>query len=156
MVEAKVSGLAYDTLSKSYVVFLKEIDGEKVLPIWIGPNEAFAIAMGLQQEKAERPLTHDLIKIMIKGLNASITKIVVSDIRDSTYYARIYLKGENSITEVDARPSDSIAIAVRSSAPIYITEQVLEKGGTFKVKEKDNLKAHFQELKLEDFGKFKL
>ena len=156
MIEVKVSGLAYDTLSKSHVVFLKEMDGERVLPIWIGPNEAFAIAMGLQHTKTERPLTHDLIKNVVEGLNAKVIKVVVNNIRDNTYYARIYLNGKNSITEIDARPSDSIAIAVRSSTPIYVAEQVLEKGGTFKIKEKDALKAHFQELKLEDFGKFKL
>ena len=156
MIEAKVSGLAYDTLFKSHVVFLKELDGERVLPIWIGSSEAFAIAIGLQHKKMERPFTHDLIKNVIEGLNAHVIKIVVNNIQENTYYARIYLNGENSITEIDARPSDSIAIAIRSSAPIYIADEVLEKGKTFKIKEKDKLKTHFQELKLEDFGKFKL
>lgn len=156
MREVKVSGLAYDNLRKAPVVFLKEIDGERILPIWIGPNEALAIAMGLEGVKVERPLTHDLIKNVINGLNASIMKIVVNDIQNNTYYARIYLKAKNSITEIDARPSDSIALAIRESAPIYVDEKVLNKGATFIITAEEDLKKHFQEIRLEDFGKFKL
>lgn len=156
MIEAKVSGLAYDSFSGSYVVFLKEVDGSRILPIWIGYPEAVSIAIGLHHIKTDRPLTHDLMKSVIDGLDANVVKIVVSDIRNSVYHARIYLKCQNSITEIDARPSDSIAIAVRSLAPIYIVEEVLEKGGTFTVDGTDDIRTHFQELKPEDFGKFKL
>lgn len=156
MTEVKVSGLAYDSLRRMPVVFLKELDGGRILPIWIGPNEALAIAMGLEGMKSERPLTHDLVKNVIDGLNASIIKVVVNDIRNSTYYARIYLKSKNSITEIDARPSDSIALAVRGSAPIYIEDKVLNIGTTFTLSAEEELKKHFQELKIEDFGKFNL
>ncbi|MCK4352593.1 bifunctional nuclease family protein [candidate division WOR-3 bacterium] len=156
MVEAKISGLAYDTISNMPVIFLKEVDGKRILPIWIGPNEASSIAIAIEHLDMERPLTHDLIKNIIKGLNAEVTKVVVNEIRGSTYYARIYLKCGNSITEIDARPSDSIAIALRSSAPIYMSESVLENGSTFTLKEGETLRRHFEQLKLEDFGKFKL
>lgn len=156
MTEVKVSGLAYDSLRKMPVVFLKEAEGNRVLPIWIGLNEALSIAIGLENVKPERPLTHDLTKSVIDGLNASVIKIVVNDIRNSTYYARIYLKSKNSVTEIDARPSDSIALAVRASAPMYVREKVLDAGATFTLNEEDDLKKHFQELEIEDFGKFKL
>jgi hypothetical protein len=156
MIEVKVSGLGYDNLRGMPVVFLKEIDGERVLPIWIGPSEALAIAIGLKKEEFKRPLTHDLINEIIRGLDAFITKIVVNEIRDNTYYARIYLKSKNSITEVDARPSDSIALAIKAQVPIYVEEKVLDKGHTFIISTEDYFKHHFQELKLEDFGKFKL
>lgn len=156
MTEMKVSGVAYDKLRGMPVVFLKELDGGRILPIWIGPNEALAIAMGLEKVEPERPLTHDLIKNVITGLSASIIKVVVNDIRDNTYYARIYLKVKNSITEIDARPSDSIALAIKGSAPIYVEEKVLDKTHTFTLDAEDEIKKHFQELKLEDFGKFEL
>lgn len=156
MIEAKVSGLAFDQASNVPVVFLKEADGDCILPIWIGLNEASSIAIALTHMHIQRPLTHDLIKSVITGLDATIVKVVVNDIRDSTYYARIYLKHANSIIEIDARPSDSIAIALRSDAPIYISDSVLERGSTFSLKEGDTLRAHFQELKPEDFGKFEL
>lgn len=156
MVEAKVSGIAWDTFRKMPVVFLKEIDGDRILPIWIGPTEALAIAIGLEHMESERPLTHDLINSVIEALSVSVTKIVINDIRNNTYYARIYLKGKNSVAEIDARPSDSIAIAVRTSSPIYIADKVLEKGSTFTHDNKDDLRSHFQNLKPEDFGKFKL
>lgn len=156
MTEMRVSAVAYDKLRGMPVVFLKELDGARILPIWIGPNEALAIAMGLEKLEPERPLTHDLMKNVITGLNASIIKVVVNDIRNNTYYARIYLKVKNFITEVDARPSDSIALAIRSSSPIYVEDKVLEKGHIFTLNTDDELKKHFQELKLEDFGKFKI
>lgn len=156
MVETKVSGLAFDNVSNTPVVFLKEVNGKRVLPIWIGPNEATAIVMMLQKLPIERPLTHDLMKNIIKGLDADVIKVVVNEIRDNTYYARIYLKRKNSIIEIDARPSDSIAIALRSSAPIYVIEPVFERGGTFTFEEGEELKRHFEQLKPEDFGKFKL
>lgn len=156
MTEVKVSGLAYDSLRKTPVVFLKETDGGRVLPIWIGLNEALSIAIGLENVRPERPLTHDLTKSVIDGLDASVIKIVVNDIRNSTYYARIYLKSKNSVTEIDARPSDSIALAVRTSAPMYVDEKVLDTGATFTLDEEDDLKKHFQELEIEDFDKFKL
>ncbi len=157
MIEVSVLGLAYDNNRGIPVVFLKEVDGGRILPIWIGQNEAMAIAMGLEGIKPERPLTHNLLKSVIDGLNASIIKIVVNDIQNNTYYARIYLRAKNSITEIDARPSDSIALAIIGSVPIYVHKKVLDKGHTFMLNNPDeDLKKHFQELKIEDFGKFKL
>ena len=157
MIEVSVSGLAYDNNRGIPVVFLKEVDGSRILPIWIGQNEAMAIAMGLEGIKPERPLTHNLLKSVIDGLNVSILKVVVNDIQNNTYYARIYLRAKNAITEIDARPSDSIALAIIGSVPIYVHKKVLDKGSTFVLKNQDDdLKKHFQELKIEDFDKFKL
>ena len=111
MIEVIISGLAYDTLSNAPVVLLKEREGERVLPIWIGPNEAGAIALELSGMEYRRPLTHDLMKSIMNGLNANLQKVVVSSLKDSTFYAKFYiLASKNEIIEIDARPSDSIAM----------------------------------------------
>jgi uncharacterized protein len=125
MIEVYVSGMAFDTLSKAPVVLLKEIEGPRVLPIWIGPNEAAVIALELSGVKYRRPLTHDLLKSVIDGFSAKVQKIVISSLIDNTYYARFYiLAAENSIVEIDARPSDSIAMALKMTAPIFVSDEL--------------------------------
>lgn len=156
MIEVKVPFIAYDPVSKMPVVFLKEQDGNKVIPIWIGPAEALSIGLALEHIKTQRPLTHDLVINLLNGLDASIIKVVVTTIKNDTYYARLYLKKDNSIIEVDARPSDSIALALRSECPIYAEEEVFEKGRAFTINEESDLENKFQKLKPEDFGKFSL
>ena len=168
MIEVYISGLAYDTLSNAPVVLLKERDGERILPIWIGPNEAGAIALELSGMKYRRPLTHDLMKSVINGLNAVLQKVVVSSLKDSTFYAKFYiLASENEIIEIDARPSDSIAMAMKMHAPIYISEELEdslieltltsddygEESGTISPMD---LKKRLRNIKPEDFGDFNL
>lgn len=125
MIEVYVSGMAFDTLSKAPVVLLKEIEGPRVLPIWIGQNEAAVIALELSGVKYRRPLTHDLLKSVLDGFSAKVQKIVISSLKDNTYYARFYiLAAENSIIEIDARPSDSIAMALKMTAPIFVMDEL--------------------------------
>lgn len=152
-ISTKVSGVGADPVNKQNVVFLKEIGGERVLPICVGPSEGLAIALGMTQTSYKRPLTHDLMKNLIEVFEGEVKKVVVNDIQDNTYYARIYIKRNIDIIEIDARPSDSIALALRSKSPIYISEEVFKKADTFKVKSEEELKHYFEELKLEDFGK---
>jgi bifunctional DNase/RNase len=111
------------------VVILKEKDSDRYLPIWIGPAEADAIAVKLQDISVPRPLTHDLLRSVIEKLSANITHIYISDLQNDTFYARIMIRIDGKEMEVDSRPSDAIALAVRAQVPIYAEEQVLEKAG---------------------------
>jgi len=111
MIEVTINAIALDTKTGTPVVILKEKDGEEALPIWIGPFEADAISRAINGEKFSRPLTHNLLINIIKGLKTQVLKIVINDLKENTYYARIYLQREDEIIEVDARPSDSLAIA---------------------------------------------
>lgn len=125
MLEVYVSGLAFDTLFKSPVVLLKEVNGSRVLPIWIGPNEAAVIALDLSGVSYKRPLTHDLMKSVMNGFNAKLQKIVISSLKDNTYYAKFYIKADqSSIIEIDARPSDSVAMALKMESPVFISEEI--------------------------------
>jgi hypothetical protein len=125
MIEVFVSGLAFDTLSNAPVVLLKERQGERVLPIWIGPNEAGVIALELSGMLYKRPLTHDLLKSILQGFNADLQKVVVSSLQENTFYAKFYIQASlHEIIEIDARPSDSIAMALKMHAPIFISEEL--------------------------------
>ena len=110
-----------------YVVVLEDVEKTRLVPIWIGMNEGNAIALELQGEKFPRPLTHDLIVNLLGALNAAVEKVVVSDLKDSSYYAVIHLKSNGKNLTIDARPSDSLAVAVRIHCPIFIDEKVLKK-----------------------------
>jgi len=160
MIQVKVSAMAFDRASKTPIIFLKEIDGDMVLPIWIGTPEANAIAMELEGLKPPRPFTHDLIKNILNGFNIKLLKVVVNKIENDTYYATLVLEKDNELFEVDARPSDSIAIALRMKVPIFVEEEVMEKSGTSielddELKKKA-LKDYLKNMDLEDFGKYKL
>jgi len=121
-----VESVRVHMLSNRHVVILKDTDRDRYLPIWIGAWEASAIAMRLQGVAAERPLTHDLFIASIEQLGARVDRVVISDLADETYHARLYLVHDGSEVEVDARPSDALALAVRSEASIYAAEEVLE------------------------------
>ena len=129
MREMVVDSVRVHMLSTQHVVILREADRERYLPIWIGSWEAQSIAMKLQGVEAERPLTHDLIVSLLEELGVRVRRIVVSDLADETYRARIVLSRDQDDYDVDARPSDAIALAVRVSAPIYATEAVLDRAG---------------------------
>ncbi len=113
----------------SYALILKEVGGDRRLPIIIGSFEAQAIALELENIKPPRPLTHDLIKNILDGLGVSIIEVVVTDLRDGTFYAKIYLELNGLTYEIDSRPSDAIAVAIRCGAPIYVNEEVMEEAG---------------------------
>ncbi|MDQ6925504.1 MAG: bifunctional nuclease family protein, partial [Candidatus Eremiobacteraeota bacterium] len=119
MVEVAISRLGLDSSTNSYVVILQEKDGRRVLPIWIGHAEAESIAMHLNGAKRERPLTHDLCKSLIVGLGGTLQRVQITKVQQRTYFAELHLQGPTGVVRVDARPSDSIAVAVRLGAPIY-------------------------------------
>jgi bifunctional DNase/RNase len=142
----------------NYVVLLKERYGERTLPIWIGDNEAMAIAMCLEGVKPVRPLTHDLMKVLLDALESKITKIVINDLKNETYFAKIYLEFDGKMISVDARPSDSIALALRSNAAIFVEENIMERNGiVFKGDSvEEELKNKLRDTKPEEFGKYEI
>lgn len=125
MIKVRVQSLGIDQANQSPVVLLQEVGGERVLPIWIGPAEASAIAMEMAGMKFPRPLTHDLFAPLIRGLGAALDRVVISRVEDNTYYAEMVLQRAGEVFTVDARPSDSIAIAIRMHADLFATDDLL-------------------------------
>jgi hypothetical protein len=166
VIEVRVAHLGLDRTTNTPVVILQERDGERVLPIWIGPAEASAIAMELAGVKFARPLTHDLLKQVIVGLGAELRKVIITQVKDNTYYAELHIYRGDAVIQIDARPSDSIAIALRLKAPIFTSENLLaltsvDTTGTTPTEQSgpaaldsDALKTYLQNLDPEDFGKF--
>jgi len=127
MIQVTVDSIRASLMSQHRVVILKDVDSERYLPIWIGPFEAEAITLELQQVELARPLTHDLLKAVITKMGAKVSHVLVNDLHDDTFYARLVLDNNGRPLEIDARPSDSIALAVRAKAPIFVAEAVMEK-----------------------------
>ncbi len=163
-IQVRVAHLGLDRTTNTPVVILQEQEGERVLPIWIGPAEASAIAMELAGVKFARPLTHDLLKQVILGLGADLRKVIITQVKDNTYYAELHIYRDDAVIQIDARPSDSIAVALRLKAPIFTSESLLaltsvetgEAGGESGTAplDPDALKTYLQNLDPEDFGKF--
>jgi bifunctional DNase/RNase len=126
MIQVRVANLAMDPNTDSPVVLLEGVDTPGVLPIWIGRPEAGAIAMQLAGQVFERPLTHDLLRIVIEGLEARVSRIVITDLRGTTFFAKIFLARGDEIVAIDARPSDSIALALRAQAPIFVEQELFD------------------------------
>ena len=153
----KVSGIALDPFTNTPIVILKDAANEKTLPIWIGFMEASSIAMELEKTPRIRPITHDLIKNLLEKLKFIVTKIEVTDLRDDTFYARIYLKREGEEYSLDSRPSDAIAIALRTDSPIYVNDEVIEKSKKIEIDEdKEKLAEMLDKIPEGDFGKYKM
>ncbi len=155
MVEMKVQGIFFDSETNQSIVVLKEESSGRTLPIWVGLFEANAITMGIEHTWTPRPMTHDLIKNVIDGMNAKVRQITVNDLRSNTFYAIISLEFDGRKVEIDSRPSDAIALALRVEAPIFVAEKVLDSAGHVEDKTKkpsdkwiDDL---FDKLKPEDF-----
>ena len=129
MIEMIIDSIRVSLMNYQRVVILKEKETDRYLPIWIGPNEADAIAVKLQGLSVPRPLTHDLLNSVVDALGASVSSIIVSDLKNDTFYAKIILNVNGGQMEIDSRPSDAIALAVRVDAPIYAEEGVLDKAG---------------------------
>jgi bifunctional DNase/RNase len=146
LVRMKVEGLLFDPRSSMYILLLKEMEGNSTLPIWIGKPEADSIALALGGVMTPRPLTHDLVKNILGGLKIKLTKVVITEILDNTYYALLYLADGKKEVPVDSRPSDAVAVALRVNAPIFVEEGILEKKST------DELEEWLKNLKPEDFG----
>ncbi len=164
MIEVRVAHLGLDKTTNTPVVILQEQNGERVLPIWIGPAEASAIAMELAGMKFARPLTHDLLKQVIVGLGADLRKVIITKVQDNTYYAELQIYRGDATGNIDAGPSDSIAVALRLKAPIFTSDELLEHTSVDTSElspdtstppvDADWLKNHLQNLDPEDFGKF--
>lgn len=159
-VEMKVRGLALDPLSNMPIIILRDEEEKRSLPIWVGIFEANAIALELEKIPTPRPMTHDLIKNILETLDARVQKIEVNDLRENTFFALIYLQIGNQELTVDARPSDAIALALRTGAPIFVDEDVIRRAKSVdvskEVDEQERLKEWLEHLKPEDFGKFKI
>lgn len=143
MIEVKIAGIQVSLMSQHRVVLLKELNADRYLPIWIGPYEAEAINIELQQFEVSRPLTHDLLKNVIETMGGVVQYILVSELRDDTFYARIFIEMDGQELDIDARPSDAMALAVRLRVPIYVAEEVMEEAGI--VPEKDLTKEGAEE-----------
>ena len=126
MQEMVIYGVSFDLVGKQPIVLLKTTDGNKFLPIWIGHPEAAAILMKLQGATTPRPMTHDLVTDMLSQLDAQVVRITVTELRDSTFYAQITVQQNGSEIEIDSRPSDAIALAIRAEAPIFVADRVIE------------------------------
>ena len=158
VVEVKINGLAVDQQAKSHVVILKEKDGERVLPIWIGPAEAQAIARELAGQRFQRPLTHDLIALIVEGLKARVSRVVIADLKDNTFFAQLLVDRDGEVVVVDARPSDSLAVALRCGADIFVNEKLLSEPGEqdepTPEQKAQELRNFLENLDPEDFGKY--
>jgi hypothetical protein len=159
-VEMKIRGLMMDPVTNMPIVVLKDINGNAILPIWVGIYEANAIALEIEKVSTPRPMTHDLIKVLLLGLGTGIRKVVVSELKDDTFYAIIWLDKEGELISVDSRPSDALALALRLDCPIYVDDSVLKNSkasatATDKVNNEE-LRRWLENLNDEDLGRYKM
>lgn len=162
-VEMKVTGLTIDPFTSMPIIILKDMQDKAVLPIWIGLIEASAIATELEKIQLSRPMTHDLIKNILSELHATVSKVMVSDLADNTFFASVVLDQAGKEIVMDARPSDAIAIALRTKSPIFVAKQVIEKSRKIDIKASEEAASPQQKwteilerLSPEDFGKYKM
>ncbi len=152
LLEMRVAVVTHDPQTNKPVLILKNEEAGKILPIWIGPYEAYAIMMAIEGVEPTRPMTHDLIRNLLEALDAVVERVVVNDLADNTFYARIIMETREATVEVDARPSDAIAVALRTGAPIYVARAILEAGGADAEDEtKDDVQKILENLRPEDF-----
>lgn len=159
-VEMKIRGLMMDPVTNMPIVVLKDTNGNAILPIWVGIYEANAIALEIEKVSTPRPMTHDLIKILLLGLNTGIRKVVVSELKEDTFYAVIWLEKEGELISVDSRPSDALALALRLDCPIYVDESVLKNskmaGSVTDKVSNEELRRWLENLNDEDLGRYKM
>ena len=156
----KIRGLMMDPVTNMPIVILKDVNGNTVLPIWVGIYEANAIALEIEKVSTPRPMTHDLIKSVLHGLNTGVRKVVVSELKDDTFYAIIWLERDGESITVDSRPSDALALALRVDCPIFVEDTVLKSSKlATSVSEKVNneeLRRWLENLNDEDLGRYKM
>lgn len=158
MIEMKVMGIALDTRSGSPIVVLHDLDNKKALPIWIGSAEASAIIRKIEKLAVSRPMTHDLVVEVVKKTGFDLDRVEINDVEDETYFATIFLTKGEELIEIDSRPSDAIAVAMRADSPIYVSEKVLMNGGVSTdsardEEEAEEFKDFIQSIKPSDFEK---
>jgi uncharacterized protein len=159
-IEMKIRGLMMDPVSNMPIVILRDVSGSALLPIWVGAYEANAIALEIEKVATPRPMTHDLIRTLLTGLSAGVRKVVVSELKDDTFYAVIWLERDGQLTSIDSRPSDALAIALRVDCPIYVEDSVLNSSkAATAVSERindDELRRWLEGLGDEDLGRYKM
>ena len=160
-VEMKIRGLMMDPVSNMPIVLLKDVSSDAMLPIWVGVYEANAIALEIEKVSMPRPMTHDLIKNVLTGLDALVHKVVVTELKDDTFYAVIWLEREGRIVSVDARPSDALALALRVDCPIFVDDEVLKRSkqaanNPVPAVSSEELRKWLEDLGDDDLGKYKM
>jgi uncharacterized protein len=158
-VEVKIKGLMIDPISNLPIIILKDVNSDSVLPIWVGIYEANAIALQIEKIGTPRPMTHDLIKNLLETLSASISKVVITDLKESTFFALIHIEVDGQTLHLDSRPSDAIAIALRTSSPIFVDSDVISKAKKVEIKEageSERLKKWLENLDPDDLGKYEM
>ncbi len=160
LIEMTIKGLTVDPITNTPIVILKDKDGKRALPIWVGVFEANAIALQIENIETPRPMTHDLLRNIITDLDGTVDRIVVSDLRDNTFYAVIHLTVRGERVAVDSRPSDAIALALRTRAPILVEESVIDNAKNVDVagdrEDNDRLQKWLESLDPEELGKYKM
>ncbi len=159
-IEMKIRGLMVDPVNNTPIIILRDASGNSILPIWVGVYEANAIALEIEKVTTPRPMTHDLIKNLLTGVEATVHKVVVSELKDETFYAVIWLEQNGELISVDSRPSDALALALRLDCPIYVEEQVLQSSRSANnISDKvtnEELKRWLENLNDEDLGRYKM
>ncbi len=160
LIEMTIKGLMVDPITNMPIVILKDKQGERVLPIWVGIFEANAIALQIENIATPRPMTHDLLKNIIKDLDGRVERVVVSDLKENTFYALIHLQTPGGPVAIDARPSDAIALALRTRAPILVEERVIDNAKsvdfTNEKQDSDRLQQWLESLDPDEMGKYKM
>jgi hypothetical protein len=159
-VEMKIRGLMMDPVTNMPIVILKDVSGDSVLPIWVGIYEANAIALEIEKVSTPRPMTHDLLKNVLLGLDTRVRKVVVNDLRDDTFFALIWLERDGRVISIDSRPSDALALALRLDCPIFVDDEVLKSSKLASaVSDKvssEELRKWLENLNDEDLGRYKM
>lgn len=160
-VEMKIRGLMMDPGNNTPIVILHDAARTRILPIWVGPYEANAIALEIEKVTTQRPMTHDLIKTLLLGLDANVNKVVVNELKDDVFYAVIWLERDGKLTTIDSRPSDALAIALRLDCPIFVDDSVLDNSRmaaslTERASGNEELRRWLENLGDEDLGRYKM
>jgi bifunctional DNase/RNase len=159
-IEMKIRGLMVDPATNAPIVILKDVQGDTVLPIWVGLYEANAIALEVEKASTPRPMTHDLLKNLVQGLNATVQRVVVTELKNDTFYAVLWLEQDGEAVTIDCRPSDALALALRADCPIYVDEDVLRVAKVIPnptdQATKEELRRWLENLNDEDLGRYKM
>lgn len=158
-VEMKIRTLMMDPVTQMPIVVLRDATGNTILPIWVGVYEANAIALEIEKINTPRPMTHDLIKTLLMGMDARVDRIVVNELKDDTFFATIWLEKDGQMISIDSRPSDALAIALRTDSPIFVDENVLKNSRMSSTQDKgkdEELRRLLENLNEEDFGRYKM
>jgi bifunctional DNase/RNase len=156
LIEMSIKGLMIDPMTNMPIVILRDEDGQRTLPIWVGPVEANAIALQIENVAPPRPMTHDLLRNLLAGVGARLVRVIISDLKDGTFYAYLELALDGEIVFVDARPSDALALSIRTKAPVFVDTSVLDQARTVEVSsdqvDRERLQRWLESLDPDDLG----